>query len=322
MRIVFLGSPEEVIAPLESLRNLAAAGTIDLVGVISQPARPSGRKNLLTDPPLAAYAKSHAMAVLQPERVSSPEFIDQLKVWRPDVCITAAFGQILSESFLAVPGRATINIHPSLLPAYRGATPVPAALLDGLTTTGVTLLFTVRKLDAGAVILQKSMAIDTGETAGRLTERLFAAGAALLPEALHLLMDPAFAGIPQDESRVTLCRKINKEDGRIRWRAPGREIFNRFRAFDPWPGSFTFSARGRVVMTSMALAGAPSASLPQPGKFLFDKQREALLVGTGDSPLLVTRLKPAGAKELDARAFWNGLNIKDQGEFYDDAPGG
>ena len=322
MRIVFLGSPQEVIPPLQSLMTMAEAGGIELLGVISQQARPTGRSGKLVDPPLAAYAKENHLAVLQPEKVGSPNALDQLRAWQPDVCITAAFGQILSDAFLAVPRRATINIHPSLLPAYRGATPVPAALLDGLTTTGVTVLFTVKKLDAGNIIVQQSVDIGAEETGGALTRRLFTVGAGLLPGALSLLEDPGFSGTPQDEPRVTLCRKIDKEDGRIDWHAGSSRIFNRFRAFDPWPGSFTFGSRGRIVITGMALCFETPRERLLPGRFFLDRPRGSLLVGTGDGTLQVTRLKPAGGKELDARAFWNGLNIKEQGEFHDEAAGG
>lgn len=321
MRIVFLGSPAEVISPLQQLMELAAGGAIELAGVVSQPAKPSGRKGVLTDPPLAQYAKNNGLKLLQPESISHPDALAELKSWNPDVCITAAFGQILSEGFLAVPKRATLNIHPSLLPAYRGATPVPAALLDGLTRTGVTILFTVRKLDAGPIILQESYPIEEGETNLELTPRLFAAGARMLPAALDLLRDPHFEGTAQDQSAVTFCRKIGKEDGRIDWHRPAAEIYRRFRAFNPWPGSFTFSAKGRLALTAMTPASSEQqGSGLAPGKFYFDRQREAIVVGTAAGDLLLTRLKPAGSKEIEARAFWNGLGLKQQqGEFYDDA---
>jgi folate-dependent phosphoribosylglycinamide formyltransferase PurN len=160
MRLVYMGSPSEVIAPLESLIKHCQKSGDEVVAVVSQPAKPAGRKQTLTDPPVATFAKEQGLRCLQPIKASDPAFLEELKSLEVDVIITAAYGQILSNAFLAIPRRATINIHPSLLPAYRGAIPVPAALLDGLETTGVTVLFTVKALDAGNIILQKSFAIE------------------------------------------------------------------------------------------------------------------------------------------------------------------
>jgi folate-dependent phosphoribosylglycinamide formyltransferase PurN len=155
-----MGSPEEVVSPLQHLLEHCRKGKDQLLGVISQPARPAGRKKRLTDPPVASFAKEAGLTVWQPEKASAEEFLRTLEEAGPDVIITAAYGQILSERFLKIPKRATINIHPSLLPVYRGATPVQTALLDGLTETGVTILFTVKALDAGPIISQKRFAIE------------------------------------------------------------------------------------------------------------------------------------------------------------------
>ena len=149
MRIIFMGSPEEVIAPLKSLISLCEGSEHELVAVVSQPAKPAGRKKKLTDPPLASFAKEAGLKVYQPVKARDPEFLNQLRDDQVDLIITATYGQILSEEFLSIPKRGTINIHPSLLPEYRGATPVQTALFDGLETTGVSILFTVRALDAG-----------------------------------------------------------------------------------------------------------------------------------------------------------------------------
>ncbi|RYZ56333.1 MAG: methionyl-tRNA formyltransferase [Proteobacteria bacterium] len=314
MRLVYMGSPSEVIAPLESLIKHCQESGDQLVAVVSQPAKPAGRKQTLTDPPVAAFAKEQGLLCLQPIKASDPLFLDELRNLNVDVIITAAYGQILSNAFLAIPKRATINIHPSLLPAYRGAIPVPAALLDGLETTGVTVLFTVKALDAGNIILQKTFPIDPSETAGALTPRLFAESSTLLFEALDKLRDQGFVGDVQDESRVTLCRKIAKTDGAIDWKKDSKTIVNEFRAYQPWPGSYTEREKLRVTVEEMTLIPSISEQL-NPGEFYFDKKEKAIIVGTGDSPLAIKRLKNAGSKSVDAASFWNGLKLTGKGQF-------
>jgi methionyl-tRNA formyltransferase len=306
MRLVFLGSPAAAHEPLRALIEDAATHGHELVGVVSQPARPVGRERQPVDPPVAAFARARGLRVLQPESAKDPAFLEAFAALQPDVAITAAYGQILSDAFLAVPRRATINIHPSLLPKYRGATPVPAALLAGETETGVTILFTVKKLDAGNVIVQERFDVGPQETAGELTKRGFDVGARLLWPALAKLEDPAFAGTPQDERRVTHCTKIDKHDGLVDWNASAEEIHNRFRAFEPWPGTFTFHDGRRVVVVEMR-ADTQSRSALAPGEAVLDKKNQSLQVGTGEGTLHLTKLKPAGGKVVAAPAFWNGL---------------
>ena len=309
MRLVFLGSPEPVLSPLAMLFEQGKAHGHDLVGVVSQPAKPVGRKGELTDPPVAAWAKTHGIPTLQPAKAGEPEFLAALAALNPDVCITAAYGQLLPTAFLAIPRRATINIHPSLLPKYRGATPVPAALLDGATESGVSILFTVLKLDAGHLIAQEKTVIAANETSGALTRRYFDLGATMLFPALAKLADPAFTGQAQDEGAVTLCKKIKKTDGLVDWGAPATIIVNRFRAYEPWPGSFTFCAGRRLALTAMTLNPNTRVDLA-PGSAEYDKSHQVLLIGTATEPVAVTKLKPAGGKEIDAASFWNGLKDK------------
>lgn len=312
MRLVFMGSPTEVIAPLEYLLTHAKEHGHELVAVVSQPAKPAGRKMVLTDPPVAAFAKTHGIVCLQPAKASDPEFLDQLRALEPDVIITAAYGQILTTKFLEIPKRATINIHPSLLPLYRGAIPVPAALLDGHTETGVSILFTVKALDAGNIILQKSYAIDPNETALDLTGRMFRESGPLLLEALDKLKDTAFQGLAQDEAKVTFCKKIAKTDGAIDWTKPAKILHQEFRAYQPWPGVYTERQGLRIVIEELE----PTAgSGLKAGEFLFDKKLKALTVGTGDGTLAIKRLKSAGSKSMDAAGYWNGLRAQGPEQF-------
>lgn len=322
-RVVFMGSPEEVVAPLRQLFEQGGALGLELVGVVSQPARPSGRGSKLADPPVASYAKEKGLSCLQPESAKSKEFLDEFRKLRPDIVVTAAYGQILSDEFLAIPTIGTINIHPSKLPAYRGATPVPAALLDGHKSTAVTILFTVKKLDAGNIILQKDFNIGPSETAGQLTSRLFGESGDMLLEALaKLAKEPSLTGSPQDDAKVSFCKKIEKEMGLIHWDQDAEVVLNRFRAFEPWPGSFTHCGERRVAITEMMMVSQNTKTVGQPGEFQFDRSTKAILVTCGRGQVLVRRLKPAGGKDMDAISFWNGLKDKTQTVFANEISAG
>ncbi len=315
-----MGSPQEVVAPLQQL--LAADGDFNVIAVVSQPARPVGRSGKLQDPPLAEFAKAKGILTLQPESARDPEFLGQLGGLDVDIIVTAAYGQILSKKFLAIPKRATINIHPSMLPKYRGATPVPAALLQGEPTTGVSVLFTVKALDAGAIICAAESPIASDETSGTLTQRMFEFSGSILIQALEKLRDPAFVGRAQDDRAATYCGKIEKSDGAVDWSLPAGVTLNRYRAFQPWPGSFTFFNGKRVALLEVRPApNAPNStnvrndvdSAPiAPGAFVFSKPAKAILVGCGDGVLAVTKLQNEGGKPVDAAAFWNG--IKDRSD--------
>jgi len=306
-RIVFMGSPAEVIAPLRAVYEEGESVGAYLVGIVSQPARPAGRGGKLLDPPVALFGKEHSVPTLQPESAKDVTFLEQLKELKPDVIVTAAYGQILSEEFLKIPRVATINIHPSLLPAFRGATPVPAALLDGLDVTGVTILFTVKQLDAGNIILQKSFPVGPRENAGELTNRLFRESGPMLLDVLALLAkEPNFKGTPQNSEQATFCRKISKEMGQVNWSDSAKNIINRHRAFQPWPGSMTKLGDRLVAITDMDL-GNTDETTTSPGLMSYEKVAGALMVCCGRGHILIRRLKPAGGKEMDAAAFWNGL---------------
>lgn len=314
MRIIFLGSPSEVLPVLEHLVNLPRSEH-QLVAVVSQPSRPFGRKRHLKDPPVAERAKELGILTLQPEKAREARFLAELHDLKPDLMITAAYGQILSEEFLAIPKRGTINLHPSLLPKWRGATPVQSALWNGETQTGISILFTVKKLDAGAIIAQEATEITANETASELMTRLFARGTKLLESAFTQLAIDGFTGQPQDETQATHCKKIAKEDGAIRWGSSAAQIFNQFRACQPWPGVFSHINTKRIVITTMSLSDQPVDL--KPGHFVWHKPSKSLLVGTGAGQLRLEGLKPEGSKALDALAFWNGQKIDGEGTFHE-----
>jgi methionyl-tRNA formyltransferase len=315
MRVIFMGSPAEVVTPLQGLYEQGAAHGLTLVGIVSQPARPAGRGGKLADPPVAIFGRERSIPTLQPESAKDASFLESVRRLQPDVIITAAYGQILTDEFLKIPKIATINIHPSLLPSYRGATPIPAALMDGLKTTGVTILFTVKQLDAGNIISQKTFEIGPNETTLGLTQRLFSESSPMLLDVLSLLSkDPSFKGSPQDTAAATFCRKISKEMGRIDWSMDAATIFNRYRAFYPWPGSFTNLGSKVVAITEMS-CGDINESKGKPGTFEYDKSIKSMTVNCGKGSVRINKLKPAGGKEMDAASFWNGLKDRSAPQF-------
>ncbi len=311
MRLIYLGTPACAVFPLEDILALAPSHHCELVGVVSREAQLVGRgkKKNLQDPAVAHFAKNLAVPVLQPASARDPDFLEQLRALKPDLLITCAYGQILSDEFLAIPSRGTINIHPSLLPKFRGATPVQTALLQGEPYTGVTILFTVKQLDAGAIISQKIFPIAPGETAGELQDRLFKSLKPLLNDAFNKLRDPDFAGMPQDPSLVSLCRRIKKEFGQIEWSQAGETLINAYRAYAPWPGSFSFY-QGKRVVFSQICSLPEEHSFPEgqePGSFCFDQASGLLVVQCGAGLVGVSSLQREGGSLASAGDFWHGL---------------
>ena len=314
MRIVYMGSPSYAIYPLESLLSQPSH---QVVAVVSQPARPLGRGrrgDQRIDPPLASFAKKHGLLTLQPAKAREPMFLNKIQELAPDLVITCAYGQILTESFLSIPVKGTINIHPSKLPQYRGATPVQTALLDGLKSTAVTILYTVKALDAGDLILQKDYSIKPDETAGELLDRLFKLSGSLLLEALQKIELKNFVGRSQEPSEVTHSRKINKEDGLVRWSESKEFVYNHYRAYHPWPGSYSFLNKKRVLITKLRMVEDGTPDLPSeesclPGQAFFLKKDKSIYVKVKDGWVGIEALKLEGKKNLSAQVFWNGLGV-------------
>lgn len=315
LNIVYMGSSLEVLPPLEEL--LKYPDKFKVVGVVTQGPRKIGRGHKLKESDLAIFCKDRNLPCFTPDRASSLEFIETLKSLSVDVIITASYGQILSEDFLAVPSISVINIHPSLLPKYRGATPIQSAIYNGDRLTGVTILYTVKALDAGDVIEQKEYEILDDETAGELEARMFKESSALLIKALDKIVDPSFKGSPQDETKKVVCRKIKKEDALIDWSWKGGDIFNKYRAYSPWPGTCSFFRGKRVNFIKLVKPSSLvyDVSSMIEGEFSFDKSDKTLYVKTSDGYLIVDRLKQEGGKEISGLDFWNGIREKEDLRF-------
>jgi methionyl-tRNA formyltransferase len=294
-RIIFMGSPEFA---LPSLRRLAEH--YPLAGVVTQPDRPAGRGRGLTPPPVKALALQLGLPVIQPERLRQPEAMQQLHAWAPDLIVVAAYGQILRPAVLELPPLGCINVHASLLPRWRGAAPIQAAILHGDAESGATIMRMDAGVDTGAVLSQRALPILSGETAGELSARLAEAGADLLIEILPAYLSGGLAPRPQDDSLATYAPLLKKEDGALDFTQPAEELARRVRAFQPWPGAYTTWKGGPLkILHSRPVAG----SLP-PGRCAEVQGLPA--VGCQPGLLLLDELQPAGKKPMSGGDFLRG----------------
>ncbi len=296
---------------VKALDYLNSSSELDLVGVVTQPPRPAGRKKTLTPTPVADYAAKNNLNLQAFENVSASDSIDILRSWKVDVFLTAAYGQILKKSFLELPTITTANLHPSLLPKYRGATPVQTALFNGDKETGISLLHTVRALDAGPIISQSKSTIGKNENQIELMERLFLEGAKLFEASLPKIHKDFSGATPQNEDEISHCKKIKKEMARVDWASPADVIHHRFRAFFGWPGSFGFLGDRRIAIDDCL----PASLELESGKLFYDKAQKKLYVGCGEGSLELITVKPAGKKSMPADAFARSLDWKSEHVF-------
>lgn len=235
IRVVFMGTPGLAAAILEAL----AGNAYNIVGVVTKPDKPAGRKQEAVASKVKEVALRHSFPLEQPHKLDS-EAIEKIKAWKPDLIVVAAYGKILPPELLKVPGFGCINVHASLLPKWRGASPIQNALLAGETETGITIMLMDEGMDTGDILSQKKIAIAPDETREALTETLTGTGKDLLLETLPLWVKRKIVPIPQDGSQATLCQLIERQDGRIVWTDDAESIYNRYRALTPWPGIFAF----------------------------------------------------------------------------------
>ncbi|HEX5140094.1 MAG TPA: methionyl-tRNA formyltransferase [Dehalococcoidia bacterium] len=308
MRIVFFGSPAFALPSLEAL---IAAGH-DIVAVVTQPDRPAGRGHGATPPPVKVAALARGLNVLQPERVGDPDAVEALRALDADVFVVAAYGQILRQRVLDLPRRGCLNVHASLLPRHRGASPIASAILAGDDETGVTIMEMVRGLDAGPMVARVREPISPFDTTGSLEERLSRAGAELLARVLEDWAAGHIDAEPQDEALVTYAPQLSRADAHIDWSLPAVDLWRRVRAFHPWPVAYT-SFRGQElrIHEAWSVEGAPSQP---PGTVLgvtalppeANAGAEALAVQTGDGALALLRVQRSGGKAMSGLEFLRG----------------
>ena len=304
-KVVFMGTPAFAVP---SLRALAEDGRYDIVGVITQPDRPAGRGNRLTACPVKEYALGKGLPVYQFERIRRPEGVAKMKELAPDVCVTAAFGQILTQELLDIPVHGTVNVHASLLPKYRGSAPINWCVLMGEQETGVTLMRTDAGIDTGDMLKSVATPIGALETAGELTERLSELGAQLLADTLPDYLEGKVAPVPQDAEQASYQPMLDKAMGEIDWTRTAREIACRVRGLNPWPCAYTDLGDGRLkVYLAQAVDGASDAA---PGTVIASGPKEGLVVQCGDGALEILEMQAPGGKRMAARAYLMGKRIE------------
>ncbi|MBI4775042.1 MAG: methionyl-tRNA formyltransferase [Deltaproteobacteria bacterium] len=302
LRIGFMGTPEFAAVHLSKLLDAACK----VIVVVTQPDRRKGRGGKVQESPVKQLALERGLKVLQPGRVGDPEVVSQLTSFAPDVMVVVAYGQLLPRSVLDVPRLGTINVHGSLLPAYRGAAPVNWALIHGENVTGVTTMMLDEGLDTGDILLQAEMSIEPEDTAGTLVDRLAHVGADLLLDTLSKLEDNTLPRVPQDHSKATYAPKLTKGDGLIKWNGSAVSIVNGVRGLDPWPGAYTFLGDKRLRLFG-ASQGTGSRTGP-PGTVL-GLTESSLEVAAGEGSVEVREMQMEGRKRLPAVEFLKGVPL-------------
>jgi methionyl-tRNA formyltransferase len=297
-RVVFMGTPEFAVPALVVLDQHH-----QVVGVVTQPDRPTGRGRKLLPSPIKKVALERGLEVLQPPSLHPSDVVQHLVDWRPDVIVVAAFGQILRPEVLALPPRGCLNIHASLLPHYRGAAPIPAAILAGDDKTGVTIMLMDASLDTGPILDQVETPIGPRDTTASLTDRLARMGATRLIESLPAWLQGRLAPQPQEDALATYCHPLRKEDGRLDWTRSASYLDRQVRANDPWPGTFT-TWQGQRLKVLQARPAPDWPGTDEPGLVIAQDASAGVVTGEGLLELLEVQL--AGKRAMEVEAFLRG----------------
>lgn len=303
MRIVFMGTPEFAVP---SVRALIENG-YNVVGAFTQPDRPAGRGKKLTACPVKLLCAEKGVPVYQFEKIKSPQGVACLKELQPDLVVTAAFGQLLSQEILSIPRHGTLNVHASLLPKYRGSAPINWCVAMGERTAGVTTMLTDIGMDTGDMLLKRETQIGEMETAGELSKRLSELGAELLIETLEKWPDGNFRGVPQEEAQASYQPMLSREMAKIDWKMPAGEIANRVRGFNPWPCAYTENENGRLKIF-LAKPQQAEGSF-EAGTVVVSSPREGLKVACGEGWLEILEMQAPNAKRMSAKDYLRGKNI-------------
>lgn len=296
VRTVFMGSPEFASTILQGL-----IGEYNLVGVVTQPDRPAGRGKFMTPPPVKLLALEAGIPLMQPERLRRPEAFDQLAAWQPDLIVVAAYGQILRQTVLDLARFGCINVHASLLPRWRGAAPIQAAILHGDAQTGVTIMKMDAGVDTGDILSQRSVNIEPQDDGVSLPSKLAEIGSELLLETLPHYLAGELQAVKQDESLATYAPMIKKEDGNLDFSEPAELLLRKIRAFNPWPGT-TFVWEGQPLKILQANL-SESANLQTDQRGIVAGKPA---VGTSRGVLILEEVQPAGKKPMTGKVFLNG----------------
>jgi methionyl-tRNA formyltransferase len=301
-RILFMGTPQFAVPILDAIN--ATADQFEVVAVVTQPDAPAGRGRAMAPSPVKQYALDHSLPVLQPETLKPPEVVAQLREFAPDAIVVAAFGQILRRDVLGLPPHRCINVHASLLPRWRGASPISAAIAAGDPATGITIMLMEAGLDTGPVLSQRQTPILADDTTAMLAERLSHLGAELLVATLPRWLHGEIVPQRQDESLVTLCGHLKKEDGRVDWSRKAQEIERHVRAMTPWPLAATTWQGKQLLIKRARIPGAPAPATNPPGTVICSLDAVCVQCGEGWLELLDVQLE--GKRAMPALEFIRG----------------
>ena len=297
-RVVFLGSGGFAVPLLYRLGHLPE---VDVVGVVSTPAKPAGRKGMLKPVPVAVAARTRKVPLMTPPRVRDPRAIEAIRELEPDLGILADFGQIVPQALLDVPRHGFLNLHPSLLPRHRGATPIPATILSGDAVGGVSIIEMDAGLDTGPIVASEKWVLDGDETASELEARAAGVAAGLLAAWIGPWLGGEVEAMPQGDAGATLTRPLRREDGRLDVWLTAKELERQVRAYQPWPGSFVETAGGRLVIWAATVEGPTRETLP--GTF---DDGPALRLATATTWLRLDEVQPAGGRRMPGDAWLRG----------------
>ena len=298
-KVIFLGTPDFSTKVLEML-----IAEHDVIAVVTQPDRPVGRKRGLTPPPVKEVAIKHGLPVYQPEKLAQSSELEQLIDLEADLIVTAAFGQILPESLLNAPKLGAINVHASLLPKYRGGAPIHQAIMDGQTETGISIMYMVKKLDAGDIISQQAIEIEHQDDVGTMHDKLSFLGAELLKETLPSIINGTNNRITQNESEASFATNISREQEKIDWYQSAEVIYNHIRGLSPWPVAYTVMDDGNMKVYASRIEKGKTG---EPGTII-ETTKKAIIVATGsDDAIALTDIQVAGKKRMLTANYLSGV---------------
>ena len=306
MRVVFMGTPAFAVATLDALHRRGDKVSL----VFTQPDRPAGRGRKLTPPAVKARALELGLPVFQPRRVKDPESLERIQAIAPEAIVVVGYGQIIPETIFNFPRYGCVNVHASLLPKYRGAAPINWAVANGETVTGVTTMRIAKRLDAGDMLLKREAGIGPDETASALAARLAPIGAELLLETLDGLASGTLIAAKQDNDEATFAPILKRQDGWIDWSLSARQIFDRVRGFEPWPGTYTSFRGKRLHIRKAHPVTSQTPATAMPGAIV--AVQEGFLVGCGhDSALAVEEVQLEGKNRISSNEFRRGYRLAD-----------
>ena len=304
LRIVFFGTPDFAVPTLRTL----VASRHPVVGVVTQPDRPRGLGQKISDAPIKVLALEHGLPVFQPERLKPPDVAETIRAWQPDLGVVAAYGRIIPEALLELPRLGMINVHASLLPKYRGAAPVHRAVIDGETETGVTIMRLVRELDAGDMIAKVKRPIGPNETSDVVERDLAELGAGLLVDVVDRMAAGPVAEERQDFMMATYAPRLTKEEGLVDWALPANFIHNRVRGLYPWPHAYTYLDGQRLILLQTRMDDERSTEAPGT---IVAAARDDFHVATGHGGrIAILRLQPEGRRPMTVREFLAGHPVQ------------